>query len=205
LSILKAFFDAPIVESPYRHLYAEGVFGDLYQDILRNLPDGAEWKAHNAANRDYFPLGTIGFGMAKGKAEFWKDVSNWLCSKGMIQACLDKFGIKKQCYLAASIVRQRVGYSLGPHTDSPNKVLTLLFYLPAKDDDLDSGTVVYVPKDRGLRCSGNKHHDFKDFDVVKKMPFKPDSVFAFEKSNISFHGVETVKKVRDVLQYNINA
>jgi hypothetical protein len=176
---------------------------DLYKAILDNLPRQGEWRPHGAANRDYLPLEKAKE-LPGEKGGFWKEVNSWLCAPSTVEACLEKFGIQKKCRLSASLVRQRVGYSLGPHTDSPNKVLTLLFYLPSAEDDVSSGTVIYRPKD-GRRCDGNKHHEFKDFETVKAMPFLPNSVFAFEKSNLSFHGVETVKKVRDVLQYNINA
>ena len=121
-----------------------------------------------------------------------------------MQVFLDKFGITQTCRVVPSLVRQKAGYSLGPHTDSPNKVLTVLFYLP-QEDCLEAGTVIYRPKARGFKCEGNRHHAFRDFETVKVVPFKPDSVFAFVKSDISFHGVEPVKTTRDVLQYNINA
>jgi len=177
----------------------------LYGEILNNLPGKGEWKAHGAAHRDYLPLSQDGFQMlSKAKSAFWRSLCSWLCSKDTMQLFLDKFEIKTPCRLVPSLVRQKAGYSLGPHTDSPNKVLTLLFYLP-KEDEEESGTVFYRPKDKGLRCAGERHHKFEDFITVKSVPFKRDSVLAFVKSDVSFHGVEPVKTTRDVLQYNINA
>lgn len=202
----RPFLDAPISGDPFTHTYAEGVFGDeLYGEILKNLPGKGEWKPHGAAHRDFLPLTNDGFQrLSKERAAFWKALCSWLCSRDTMQVFLDKFGITQTCRVVPSLVRQKAGYSLGPHTDSPNKVLTVLFYLPQKDC-MEAGTVIYRPKARGFKCAGTMHHAFRDFETVKVVPFKPDSVFAFVKSDISFHGVEPVKTTRDVLQYNINA
>jgi len=201
-----AYFNATIVEEPFRHLFAERGFDDaLYQEMLKNLPQGNEWMAHSLPNRSILPLAKEGLSrLSKGRQAFWKEVTSWLCTQDQVSAFLAKFGIKKRCALKASLVRQRPGYSLGPHTDEPSKVLTLLFYLPANDERAGAGTVIYMPKQRDLTCPGTRHHEFRDFETVKAMPFLPNSVFAFEKTSRSFHGVEPVTFDRDVLQYNIN-
>ena len=131
----------------------------------------------------------------------WLDLRLYLAD--FKEEALAKFGIEKKCSLEVSFVRQQPGYTLGPHTDSPRKVLTVLIYLPADSSSEEAGTVIYGSD--GFRCSGKAHHRFKDFERVKAIPFLPNTVFVFQKSDISFHGVETVKKTRDVIQYNINA
>lgn len=200
---MKAILDAEILEHPFRHLFAERVFDEeLFKGMEENLPEGKEWTAHSLGNRAYVPLIGSGFErLSQGRKEFWKEVASLLCSQSQVTAFLDKFGIKKRCVLKPSLVRLRPGYSLGPHTDEPSKVLTLLFYIRG---DRESGTVIYKPKRAGFTCRGEAHHKFGDFEKVKTVPFIPNSVFAFQKSSVSFHGVEPVKSTRDVIQYNIN-
>ena len=87
-------------------------------------------------------------------------------------------------------MHDRTRYSLGPHTDSPTKVVSLLFYLPADERLAQHGTSIYVPKDPAFTCPGGPHHPFGGFDRIATMPFLPNSLFGFVKTDNSFHGVE---------------
>ena len=97
-----------------------------------------------------------------------------------------------QLYDEAMLVEDVTNYKLGPHTDARRKVITFLFYLPPDDSQQHLGTSMYVPKDPGLRCPGGPHHPREKFDRVWTMPFLPNSLFAFFKTDTSFHGVEPV-------------
>jgi hypothetical protein len=92
----------------------------------------------------------------------------------------------------ALLVQDTTRYQLGPHTDAPRKVVTLLFYLPPDESQRHLGTSIYLPKDRDFRCPGGPHHPHDRFDRVWTMPFLPNSLFAFFKNDVSFHGVEPV-------------
>lgn len=102
-------------------------------------------------------------------------------------------------------IRDEEGYSIGPHTDAPRKVMSLLFYLPRNYLDYDLGTSVYVPKDGKKTCEGGPHHSFEDFDRIFTAPYEPNSCFGFWKTNNSWHGVEEIPRIvrRDVLLFNI--
>ena len=109
-------------------------------------------------------------------------------------------------YDEALLVQDYTTYSLGPHTDSPTKVLSFLFYLPADDSLAHLGTSIYVPKDPRFTCPGGPHHPFEMFDRMMTMPFLPNTLFAFMKTQNSFHGVEPIQKAgvrRDLLLYDI--
>src|SRR5262245_49236755 len=95
-------------------------------------------------------------------------------------------------YDEAYLVEDITNYKIGPHTDSPVKVITLLFYLPKDESQLHLGTSVYVPKDRSFRCGGGPHYPFEWFERMASMPFRPNSLFTFVKGDNSFHGVEPV-------------
>jgi hypothetical protein len=97
-----------------------------------------------------------------------------------------------QFYNESLLVEDITKYSLGPHTDSPRKVLTFLFYLPKDESQSHLGTSIYIPKDGTYTCPGRPHYGFENFQRVVTMPFKPNTLFAFVKTDNSFHGVEPV-------------
>ena len=73
------------------------------------------------------------------------------------------------------------------------KVITLLFYLPKDESQRHLGTSIYLPKDREFRCPGGPHYSREGFERIVTMPFLPNSLFVFLKTNNSFHGVEPVQ------------
>ena len=54
------------------------------------------------------------------------------------------------------------------------------------------GTSIYVPNDPDFRCPGGPHHNRNQFTRLHTNPFAPNSLFAFFKTDNSFHGVEPV-------------
>lgn len=90
----------------------------------------------------------------------------------------------------AMLVRDEVGYALGPHTDSRTKLVSCLIYLANDDLHPDLGTALYRPKQRGFTCLGGPHYDFDGFERIRVQPYLPNSLFAFVKTRTSFHGVE---------------
>ena len=106
----------------------------------------------------------------------------------------------------ACLCRDWPGYSLGPHTDSNQKVVSLIFYLPENPKSPELGTSLYMPRDPDFKCEGGPHYDVAEFTRVKTIRYMPNTVFGFVKSNTSFHGVEPLSaehRCRDVLLYNI--
>jgi len=92
----------------------------------------------------------------------------------------------------ALLVNDHTDYSLGPHTDTPSKVVSVLFYLPSDDRLERHGTSLYVPRKPGFTCEGGPHYLFDGFERVATMPFLPNTMFAFVKTDHSFHGVEPI-------------
>ncbi len=95
-------------------------------------------------------------------------------------------------YDEAMLVRDTTNYKLGPHSDAPRKVITLLFYLPKDLSQSHLGTSIYLSKDRNFRCPGGPHYKHADFERLWTMPFVPNSLLVFLKTDRSFHGVEPV-------------
>ena len=81
-----------------------------------------------------------------------------------------------------------------------------LFYLPRDESQSHLGTSIYVPEDAGFACPGGPHHPFELFRRVYTMPYVPNTLFAFLKTQNSFHGVEPLTGAavrRDLLLYDI--
>lgn len=105
------------------------------------------------------------------------------------------------------LIRDGKDYFIGPHTDAPWKVVSLLFYLPPDSWNRDCGTSFYVPKDANFTCAGGPHYPFEGFDRVCTVSYDPNTCLGFFKTDSSFHGVEKIDKEiqRDVLLFNIYA
>lgn len=228
LEVLYNIGNALVREFPYPHLYVPNVFpADFYREILRNLPPQGALKnlgelgrvksANVYPERGVLPLTPQDLGSLEApQRDFWQRLSQWLLGRRFGDTMIGKFAP----YLAqrfgdlrsvrfdheALIVRDRTNYALGPHTDSPAKVLSFLFYLPADDSKAHLGTSIYVPVEPGFVCNGGPHYPFDKFRRMLTMPYLPNTLFAFMKTPTSFHGVEPIDEPdirRDLLLYDL--
>ena len=86
-----------------------------------------------------------------------------------------------------ALVVDRGGYEITPHPDTSSKIVTLQFYLPAEEDQLDYGTSLYRRK---LFKLENLSNPSKRFEWVKRLPFSPNSGYGFVVTRSSWHGRE---------------
>jgi hypothetical protein len=203
--------NAPFRLFPYPHIYVPDVFPkDFYAALQENLPDPAAMIPIGEAHRiqgynERFVLELAGEHLetlSDAQKRFWREFAGWLLGDRFRELILAKFqaiikprfaGVADvQFYSESLLVKDITKYSLGPHSDSPKKVVTLLFYLPKDLSQSHLGTSIYFPKDPNFTCSGGPHYGFENFIRLATMPFQPNSLFAFVKTNNSFHGVEPV-------------
>ncbi len=197
---------------PYPHFYIPDVFPtEFYKDIQKNLPDPQAmlpieqvrpvkgYKERFVLEMSEEHLATL----PEAKRAFWKHFSEWLVGSGNFGNLVftkfkpfieQRFAGKTnlQFYSEALLVQDTTNYKLGPHTDSPRKVVTMLFYLPPNESQRHMGTSMYLPKDGAFTCPGGPHHERDKFVRLHTNPFMPNSMFAFFKTDNSFHGVEPV-------------
>jgi hypothetical protein len=222
--------NSPLREYPYPHLYVESIFPDaFYRSIRRNWPASSSLVSLASTGRVSPGVYAERFIMqfAAGEIEklppeqrdFWSDFHAWFVGDLFLHALLNKFSpyvlkrfgaAMKRYYFEVDslIVRDHVNYQLGPHTDSPHKLLSLLFYCPDDESNKHLGTSIYTPIDPNFRCPGGPHHSKEQFNLVKTMEYRPNSLFAFFKTDNSFHGVETLtdqRVLRDLLLYDVRA
>lgn len=219
--------NAQVLRYPFPHLYVDSVFPeDFYRELRAHLPALAAYKRLDET-------GTVAKGkyqerfvcpvadaeeaeFAAGTGSFWAGFNGWLMGEPFARLIVEKFrsgiaerfgeGVDPQFEIDARLVRDFTHYAISPHTDSQRKLVSLLFYLPADDSMSHLGTSIYVPKDPGFSCKGGPHHSFDLFRKVATAAYRPNSLFAFPKTDRAFHGVDQIADegiVRDLLLYNL--
>ena len=194
---------------PYPHIFVENVFpADYYAELQRNIPAPDAMLRFEEVRRvrgyeQRFALDIQGpmESVADAQRQFWSGLTATLVRSEFIGHLLLQFGPFLQqrfqgqavrLFDEAYLVQDTTQYALGPHTDAPSKVITVVFYLPQDRSQEHLGTSIYRPKDPSFRCRGGPHYPFEPFERVASMPFLPNALFAFVKSDHSFHGVEPV-------------
>jgi hypothetical protein len=205
--------NAPLRMYPYPHFYLQDVFPkDYYQELQANLPNPEQMFPIEKVRpvrgyKERFVMGMDDKSIAhlpQEKQDFWRNLSQSVCGERLANTILNKFSPFLQArfsntnnvnlYHETLLIQDTTNYSIGPHTDSPRKVVSVLFYLPKDESQSDLGTSIYLPKDPNFTCIGGPHHSFEHFEKMQTMPFLPNCVFAFLKTHNSFHGVEKVVK-----------
>ena len=203
--------NAPMAMFPFPHMFVHDVFPqDFYEQIQQNLPHPEAMLSIEEAGRaiGYKERFVMDFGgkqfqtLPDAKRRFWESFQGWLVDGRFGAVLFNRFApfIEEryqgqpmpQFYDESLLVQDITNYELGPHTDSPHKVITLLFYLPKNDTQRHMGTCIYVPKEPGFSCPGGPHYPHDKFELLQAMPFVPNSLFCFLKTHNSFHGVEPV-------------
>jgi len=215
-------------EYPYAHLYVDDVFPeDFYHQLRTNWPSSSSLVSLADTGRvpkgsypERFILPLLDPDMHtldENRRIFWSEFGSWFLSERFLNAMIEKFSAQvrarfgdetfRKAYGAeALVVRDLTNYSIGPHTDAPDRLMSLLFYCPDDDSRTHLGTSIYVPKGAGLGCAGGPHYAHHNFRKVKTMEYRRNALFAFIKSDYSFHGVEPIGDQavgRDVLLYDI--
>ncbi|MBX7066117.1 MAG: hypothetical protein K1X28_02690 [Parachlamydiales bacterium] len=197
---------AKVQKEPFSYFYIENVFPDeFYQEIIEYFPTKDHFQPLSIKGvvrpgtynqRLSLSLDEEGIGMLPFFHQlFWSRFTEALKSRECISAIQRIFSIERSDIVPdLSLVSDHSDYAIGPHTDHPQKVLTLLFYFPKDDSQKTLGTSVYRPIDPSFRCEGFRHHPFEGFQNIYTAPFVPNSIFGFLKSDRSFHGVEPIGK-----------
>jgi hypothetical protein len=89
------------------------------------------------------------------------------------------------------------GGCIKPHTDSPSKIITLVFTITRPGEwaeEWGGGTDVLRMRDPARSFNIiNRQADFTETDVVRTFPFVPNQVVIFVKTFNSWHGVRPMR------------
>jgi hypothetical protein len=230
--VLYQIGNAEVRRHPFPHFFVAPVFPpEYYAKLLSHLPP-TEW-LKPIAETGTVTLGNDGKAypgrfiadladieereeQKDPASQFWAGLGQWLMSDRFRALVLEKFrgdmverfgaGAAVSTDIDARLVRDFTSYSIGPHTDTPRKLVSLLFYLPRDESMSHLGTSIYAAHDPSFRCEGTRHHGYEGFKRVADMPYVPNALFAFFKTDRSFHGVHPItdsEVQRNLLLYNI--
>lgn len=230
--VLERLRSARVEADPFPHYYLEGVLpDDYYQEILSNLPQSdvydnlyevTDLKLDHFRHRYQRDLNEGWTSALSPQLQtFWNSFNEWFLSPELAQAFLEsfaeplrsRFGERSawtEVSVEAQFIRHRAGYFLGPHSDLYTKLVVVLLYLAPDARTERLGTSLYRPKLEGFSCPESKHYAFQDFICVKTAPYKPNSLLAFVRSDVSFHGLEPLTESdvanegRDLIQYVVH-
>ena len=99
-----------------------------------------------------------------------------------------------------------------PHTDKESKLISLMLYFPSQDlENLNIGTTFYNSKYKNF----NNKHFFsnvednilfyeKNLDETITFPFKKKNLYAFIKSDLSWHAVKKLEIPDNEVRRSIN-
>jgi hypothetical protein len=206
--------NAPILTDPCPHIHVENVFPEeTYRELISNLPEDSDYTPFAPPYEARLSIDLTPDGLKHlqlSVASNWLAIAHWLASQRLLDVATEKFApwlagtfqLRKDMLLKEAtgsdgvrvsprslLLRDRKQYKLGPHTDSPTKLFTFLFYIPRSANMQEFGTAFFRPKDPGYKCWRTVHHDFEGFEPVKVCPYVPNSMVAFVKTETSFHGV----------------
>ncbi len=222
--VLEAIERAPLATEPFPYFHLERAFpADFYDRLLAALPPLeayapiAETGTLTAAG-GYGERYILDLGGLAARSPFWAGELPWLAGERLAAGILAKFApawrerfgpdTKIGYRIDLRLVRDFTSYAIGPHTDAPQKLVSLLFYLPPDERLRRFGTSAYRPRDPAFRCEGGPHHGFAGFERAFTAPFLPNSLLGFPKLSRSFHGVEPIADAgveRNLLLYNLYA
>ncbi|MBX3512177.1 MAG: hypothetical protein KIT15_03025 [Xanthobacteraceae bacterium] len=195
---------APFFEAPFAHLtLAEFFPSDIYDAMLHAMPHGADYQALPGRNNvnlkpdgsstrvkiDLFP--ELIRRLPAAQREIWYTVSAALCSAEVRDAFMHRlapglarrFGAQHKAvgmYPIPVLTRDVSGYRIPPHTDTHWKGITVQLYLPANDAHAGIGTIFH-----GCEADGKLTN-------VRRMPFTPNSGYAFAVTDVSWHSADKV-------------
>lgn len=188
--------EAPVSRLPFRHITFSDVFpADYYKDLLINLPELEAYKPlhHYEARKEdgtstRYECRLYGPNIAK-LSPFWRVCAAMLVSSELQVALFQKlFGLVPhgiKVYPRPVLMRDFFGYYITPHTDTGSKLITVQFYLPPDDSMKDDGTGLCFDAPLGV-----------ERPEVKRIPFLPNSGYAFKVTRESWHRVARFEGVQ---------
>ncbi len=220
--------NAQFLSYPFPHFYIPQIFPpDWYVELVSHLPDQRYYMRLDetgAVPKGAYPERFVCSLADAIRAEIELDAAPGPWSElrpifdgpqfahrvlsGFNDAVVARFGQDSELDFETDcrLVRDFSNYAITPHTDSPSKAVSLLFYMPMDESMATLGTSLYVPIDPAFRCDGRVHHAFSKFKKVMTASYLPNSLFGFFKTDQAFHGVERIERPRvqrDSVLYNI--
>ena len=206
-------WETELVSDPFPFIYINDLFPSSYYSLMASMfPNLDEMSSLSDIGRISYKqeryvsiFNDEGFSKLSGKKyAFWARHNDLLSSDFFTKVLISKFlehidhdvipdnSSSLQLNSDSLLVRDLTSYSIGPHTDMTQRLISFLYYMPDNQELERYGTSVYKSKDPEFLCPGGPHYEFSDFERIGTAPFLPNSVLIFVRTPKSFHGVEPI-------------
>lgn len=205
---------APVDSAPTDNIFMDDVFAPwIYAEMLARLPgdDALDFIEHPDAvapdgrkTRKLLDLTEESLARLTddNDREFWRLMMQAFTAPALVAAIVDKFrptlearfgGEIPDMVLAPLIYRDYPGYRIGIHPDAAIKLATLQFYLPQDESQVHLGTTFHQRTEHG-------------FEELKTNPFRPNSAYAFVRTDESWHSVKELgagERIRNTIALTV--
>ena len=104
-----------------------------------------------------------------------------------------KFNMKRASYIPTQeLIFDWANYGILPHNDSPEKLATILVYLPDNNANPDVGTVLLKPREDTNIIIRKNRGSWENFHSVQNATYIPNFALAFSACDSSWHGVRNI-------------
>ncbi len=205
--------DAAFQSDPFPHVLVCGFLpADVYEQLQRCFPplehfEPFDYEKHRTtdgdSNRLRFQTNDASLGqLDDGSRRFWYSLRSALASEELRRTVYRKLapGLTYRYrvpeeeveglagYALPEVFQETDGYRIKPHPDTRKKVVTMQLALPEDESQRPFGTEFY----RRSMQPGDWFREPRGFEVVKRMPFLPNTAYAFTVLNTiglkSWHG-----------------
>ena len=187
---LQKIRSAEILNDPYPHIIVDDVLDD-FDSLMEELP---KCEFSYFENLTCFPVINTET-LVRSSSKLFSDLVDHFCNKEVENCFKEKFGVTQPSYSAAALQRHTKNYRIPPHRDVGCKIITWMIYFKTEGVGEGAGTNLCVIKEgcENLLNPNEEHKKWKWFDVVKRVPCKSNTMFAFAPSEISWHSVNMRK------------
>ena len=188
--VINAVRESVVYDYPYDYCYITNFFSDsFYDELLKNLPSTDKFKRKKYGSEKGQPGNRYQFKMSQSGNEIIQQALTILKSKELQDVYFTKFKDaiirhRKTDKISVSctpiIVRDKKGYSIDPHPDVVDKVITTQIYLPEDNIHENIGTIINIKEG-------------EQFINYKQLKFHRNTSYALVRSKNSWHSVDTLK------------
>jgi len=166
-------------KEPWPHVCFENLLPwDYYYTFLGNWPDLQDFNWHELVHPDQLRTdGTYGRKQQEVRAYF-PELADTLQSEEFAHYVFNMldYPAPDPSYPMALLIDDEPGYWIRPHPDTPTKIATMQIYLPETNEHPEMGTSMIAQR--------------KD-KAPHRVPYLPNSGYAFKVSPHSWHEVES--------------
>ena len=217
-----ALLNVSLDEFPYPHKQLTNIFDDsTYTSILSNYPstnqmfplsDAVNGVAGNPDDLrhaiDLFNERQVSV-LEPQKRDYWTKFKYLTCTNTFALQLLNRFAMFRDLHPFKERLKSPTNlkyylflqsdatdFTIDPHTQDPYDILVSIIYFPQEGNSVNSGTVIYTPRQAGYPEEiGASRHPRVNFVRIRTAEYKANTGFLFYKTYNSWHGVEPVKEL----------